>query len=118
MSTPDYITRAEHDKDIQRLNEADMTLQNAIIDMERALRTDYEQKLTAAISSVNHTLDATKQDLKEDIGGIEIHLTDQDEVLKDQNKFFYSAVGSGVLALLTGVVTFIVLSSVGVIHFG
>ena len=122
MSTIDYITRSEHDKDIQRLTEADALLQQGIAEVERVLRADYETKIATAIVAVNTTLNSTKIDLKEDLQTVDNHLTSQDEKYEEmftyQNRMVLKVIGAIGLTALGAFLSFLGLLLSHVVKLG
>jgi hypothetical protein len=120
MSNVDYITRAEHDKDIQRLNEADALLSQSVVALERVLRADIDSKIAVAVVAVNSNVSGIKNDLRSDIHDVNTHLEDQDikydQQYRDQNRLMYKIFGSIAGIIATGVVSFLVLAAAHVVH--
>lgn len=77
----DFVTRDEHQAAIDRLDAADAELRVAHSSLERELRRDYEEKISDAVDSVKETFTERANDLKEDIGHVQDHLTWQDRTV-------------------------------------
>lgn len=102
MTDNDAVTRAEHIAAIARLDAADAELRASIVSTERALRTDYEDKISVAVADVKQDIAGVRQALKEDVDGVQDHLTWQDRIIGG--------------ALVTGVVTFLVYVALHFLH--
>jgi len=74
VSAAEYITKEDHNETVRRLDAADIELRAMVISLEDRLRTDYEDKIATAVTSV-------KEDLKDDIAGVQDHLTWQDRTV-------------------------------------
>lgn len=70
MMTEDFITRAEHQAAIDRLDRADQDLAKQITETERQLRTEFVASVEASEGRISHRID-----------GVDAHLTLQDQYI-------------------------------------
>jgi hypothetical protein len=86
----EYVTRDEHLDAIRRLEEADGELGRALVELERAMRADYESKISDAVTQMKEAISSSNDDLKGDIGQVQDHLTWQDRTVGGAVVLFFT----------------------------
>jgi hypothetical protein len=96
------VSREEHLAAIARLDNADSELRASIVATERALRTDYEDKIAGAVLAVKDDIIGVRTAMSVDVGNVRDDVKDVQDHLTWQDRL----VGGG---LFTGGITFAVL---------
>jgi hypothetical protein len=105
------VSREEYQAAVARLDAADAELRTSLIATERALRGEF-------LEAVSRTLANAKEDAILHVATIEAKVDAVDnkvEVVDEHLSWQNRTVGA---AILSGIVTFVVLSAIHVIHFG
>lgn len=110
VSAEDYVSRDEHQAAIARLDAADAELRQSIVNTERVLRGEFMEAVTAAADGLKSEIVLRNQTLEGKVDVVDDKVESVDNHLSWQNR----TIGA---AILSGIVSFIVLAATHVIKF-